>query len=73
MVSGNEIVGLGAAEPPAVVGRNWNDGSDRVASLIDPSRRNWHVRSLLQKPGALICMEPLPSKSNIHMPLDQSR
>lgn len=65
-VIGNQVVG--AKESPVMVSRSWNDGSGRVAGLIDLSRRSLQPRSLLQKRGHLICMEPASSKSNLQKP-----
>lgn len=63
---------VGAKGYSDVVGRNWSDGSGRAAGLISISRRSGQLRSLLQKRGDLICMEPASSKSYIHKPQSES-
>ena len=57
---------VGGKNSSDVVGRDWNDGSGRLAGLVYLSRRNWQPRWLLQKRGELVCMKPASSQSNIH-------
>ncbi|MCJ1265220.1 hypothetical protein MMC22_005095 [Lobaria immixta] len=59
---------VGAEGYSDVIGRNWSDGSGRAAGLFSISRRSGQLRSLLQKRGDLICMEPASSKSYIPKP-----